>query len=194
MGGYTLGKFKGTSAYDQLKNATSQKDKSDTALVTLDCASCHVPQTFAKDSPAAKTDGWYIQTVQYDTHCKACHPLTFDVAVKDNDGKLRAVPHGESFLKIESQIRDDYKKYYTPSPATGSSVSPRPLPGKFPGSPDQMGKNPDVDVLIKNATRYLTEGRAGCLECHTTQTNGGKKEIVPVNVPTVWFKHREVQP
>ena len=182
LGGNTLGKFKGTSAYDQFKNAPSQLDKNDTALVTLDCASCHVPQAFPKDSPAAKKDGWYIQSIQYDVHCKACHPLTFDALVKGPKGTF---PHGRQLAQVDSWLQAVYEdKDYLPSPLPPIV---RPLPGKRPASPDRATKSPKE--LIKDAARYLTESKAGCFECHSTDVYAGKKEIVPVNVPDVWFKH-----
>ncbi len=116
-----------------------------------------------------------MQPIKYDAHCKACHPLTFDT-------DKEALPHGQPLAKIDILLEAAYKDY-KPSPAKPSS---RPLLSKPLASPEQMRTTAD---LVKEAKRYIEGTRAGCVECHFIEVREGKKEIEPVHVPEVWFKH-----
>jgi hypothetical protein len=195
-GGVTLGKVRKEDpvGYVRLRDAVWQKDKSDDALVELQCASCHT----------VREDGRYYQPIAYDVNCKACHPLTFDADVKEPDGKrLLALPHGKPLedLKPEPKeplagrpegllagklraafltLNDDELQDAWPRPA-----GLRPLPGKDRSKPTEMPRAELIAKRTAGALRYL-EGKGGCGECHYFDD---KKRIQPVAVPEIWFTH-----
>jgi len=148
----------------------------------LDCQSCHVPQP--GEFGATTTGGRYMQPVNFDTQCKSCHPLTFDPAVKA-DGAPMALPHRLKLTEVRDRLDAEYHRAVARNPADFLAASRlpgwRPLPGKAPGA-DSSSPNPTD--LAEGALRYL-KTKAGCAECHTFAGN----EVVPVNVPDVWFKH-----
>ena len=123
-----------------------------------------------------------MRPIGYDHDCKACHPLTFDAAVKGTDGKPFALPHGKPLADVESLLEFEYGRAIRQDPAAfRRPTASRPLPGQAPG---EVAEKPDPSVKASAATRYL-EGKAGCGECHTIAGNS----IVPVNIPPVWFSH-----
>jgi hypothetical protein len=194
-GALTLGKIKQNdeSEFARFKNAAWQKDKAETAPVQLDCASCHLSKPAGHG--ASKAEERYMQPVTYDTNCKACHPLTFDAAVKGTDGKPFALPHGKPLSDTEGVLESAYFNAAIRGNAAefrGWQRPPglRPLPGRSidSGKPPVVLEGVALLDMVKNsasgAARYL-EGKAGCAECHTIASNA----IVPVNVPDVWMKH-----
>jgi predicted CXXCH cytochrome family protein len=183
--GYPLGTIKNRdpAAYDRY--CAGQEDKSDSALVQLQCASCHVPQTGGHG--ASEASGRYMQPTTYDRNCKACHPLTFDAAVTDREGRAFALPHGKLLAETEGLLEFEYLRAIRVNPAAFSRPkAPRPLPGK---SLDEVIEKLDpaaeqelARTKASAATRYL-EGKAGCGECHAFEGNAIKK----VEIPKVWF-------
>ncbi len=167
--GYRLGKIRDEdkAAYDRFK----QKGQSDNDLVQLDCTSCHVPQSGGHGASASA--GRYMQPIQYETNCRACHPLTFDDRVK-RDGKLVAVAHGQPL--------SDTKQFIEIAYITAMRQDEKAFSGW--NRPAGLRRQEDAQSLATKATNYL-RGNAGCGECHTITGDA----IVPVNIPDVWFKH-----
>jgi predicted CXXCH cytochrome family protein len=182
--GYTLGMIKREDPDAYRRYLPLQKDASDSALVQLDCASCHVPQTGGHGATSAA--GRYMQPISYDTHCKTCHPLTFDDRVRESypGGKLVALAHGKPLAESRSLIEFAYTTAIRKNPEAfrgwKGPADLLPLPGKAPGEmrPD------DPTRLATQATNYL-RGKAGCGECHTISADAIEK----VYIPRVWFDH-----
>jgi hypothetical protein len=184
---YTLEKVRREDPAAYGRFVAAQTEKSDGALVQLECASCHVLKPAGHGASA--TTGRYMQHVTYEVNCKACHPLTFDSAVKDGDGRTFALPHGKPWAETEHLLEFEYLRAVRRDPAAfRGPKAPRPLPGKSldeviekldPGAEQELAR-----TKAASATRYL-EGKAGCGECHVFAGD----RIVPVNVPDVWFPH-----
>ena len=114
-----------------------------------------------------------MQPIKYDTNCKACHPLTFDAAVKGTDGKPFALPHGKPLSETEGMLESAYFNAAIRGNAAefrGWLRPPglRPLPGRSIDS----GKAPAVlegvallDMVKKSASGAATvsEGKQGGL-------------------------------
>ncbi|MGH9676297.1 MAG: hypothetical protein ACRD36_04280, partial [Candidatus Acidiferrum sp.] len=227
---WTLDKIADTAQRQRYREAPSQLDKSETAKVVLDCASCHrleggdngMLTSARRIGPAAampaKGAGAYMLPVNYELHCSACHPLTFDTKVVNAEKKPLAVPHhlepaqladflwgayARSYVGDRKQLPARVKERLLNGP---SKPARRPLPGKAPVLADDLAGeeilahlaiDSDVsnstDFLFKSkvsrAESYLPAGKTSCGECHYFTTDGTNKQIVPVGVKAVWLEH-----
>jgi hypothetical protein len=156
---------------------------------------------------APRAAGAYMLPINYEVHCSACHPLTFDPNVKDKDGQAVSVPHGlqpdavkdfvwgayaDAFLKknADQPVADALKAGPKPS---------RPLPGKLSeaerAARESVGKDTAQaeDFLFKkeveHADGYLYKGKTTCGECHVYDTVLGGMKVQPVMVNSVWLAH-----
>ena len=210
VGGFTLGKIKKTdpAAYERFKTAAVQDDKADMAFVKLDCASCHVLDAGDQGlTNRARSSGLYMQPVNYDVHCKACHPLTFDEKIKGPDNRPLALPHHVQPADVDRLLWGAYAEFWTADkPALKNWVnerptSSRPLPGKPPAGvaeTAQMIEKDFKDAMLNltktkadGAKTYLLSGKTSCTECHYLKSPeaGGSFTVEPVNVPEQWFEH-----
>lgn len=219
-GRWTLGKIADKPTRERYASAPWQKDKTDAAPVVLDCASCHRadaedfgitaanrPEGLASTALKPRAAGAYMRPVNYEIHCSACHPLTFDPNLKGADGQLVSVPH-----RIQPDAAKDFvwgayaeaygKKSLDQRAADALKAGPkpsRPLPGKLTEAEKAalaaVGKETeDADQFmfkgdVKRADGFLTTGKTACGECHVFDTAGGSKKILPVQVNEVWLKH-----
>jgi hypothetical protein len=219
---WTLGKITDEAARERYRNAPSQAGKQENSdMVRLDCSSCHRLDAGdfgidAADKPAGllstaltpRAAGAYMLPVNYEIHCAACHPLTFDPKITGEDKKPLSVPHHLQPEQVKNFVWGAYAAAFSKK-ATGEAgadaakapPSPsRPLPGKLTAAEEKaarekIGKQADEagDFLfkadVKRADGFLTTGKSACGECHVFDTSGGSKRILPLQVKNVWLEH-----
>jgi hypothetical protein len=157
--------------------------------VTLKCADCHAPDA----------SGASMRPVSYETHCAACHPLTFDPALPD-----RQVTHGLNPAEIVGELRGLYAQAVVSADDTllARRVADRPLPRRSGDAVDRSAAEA-LDTKLTAALRLLLGAapapgakQAGCLECHEVATAPatirGPEDyaaigLAPTNVPSVWL-------
>jgi hypothetical protein len=217
---WTLGRIADKATRERYANASSQRGKKDdNDLVVLDCASCHRldagdfgidaadrPAGLASSSLTPRAAGAYMLPVNYEIHCSACHPLTFDAKVKGKDNQPLSVPHHLQPDQVKEFVWGAYTESYgkdaagQPAEAAPARRKPAaPLPGKLSpaeeAAREEIGKSAKdaEDFLfkaeVKRADSYLTVGKSACGECHVYDTTGGSKKILPLQVNNVWFEH-----
>ncbi len=148
-------------------------------VIQLDCANCHV--TDSGDIPAA---GDYMQSVNFEQHCAACHSgeLVAEVAAGGSAQSLQ-VPHGLQPMAIRPLLAG------LASPAVGSPIlSPeaplQPIPGKTPGQNLAQTTEPSSAVRVIAAQEAL-RGEHRCGKCHEYEGDA----VAPPRVPAIWLVH-----
>lgn len=211
---WTLGKLKATdaAAYERYRDAPWQKDKDDSALVVLDCRSCH--QQDAGDSrvsaeslrhvPSAvrpdRAAGAYMLPIVYEMHCKACHPLNFD----DKDPTAVA-PHRYQVAETKKVVERYYAdEYLRKNPELLNATVTVPLPGKSL-TPAQQKAKAYIDGKVERGMKTLFLGKKTCGECHYAEGKTDEPQLseIPAKLqvgPTAetlkagWFQHRSSIP
>jgi hypothetical protein len=217
---WTLGKITDKTARERYASAPWQADKADGALVVLDCASCHrldagdfgidranKPDGLASSVLTPRAAGAYMLPVNYEIHCAACHPLTFDPKLKNQDGQMLSVPHRLQPAAVKEFIWGAYAEAYGKksldervADALKDSPKPsRPLPGKLTEAETAARESVEKESLradqflfkaeVNRADGYLTSGKSACGECHIYEAVGAGKRILPIQVNNVWFEH-----
>jgi hypothetical protein len=194
---YTIGQIL-ASEQDRYASDMGAKDKSDP--VRLDCASCHVlDSTEVKGgvSPTApvvpvvyRSPGKYFQPVNYQTQCRACHPLTFDPNSSPELSGLEA-PHGVQPAEVIRFLRQTYAaEVVRENPAAlGRFVPTSKIPGK---APDDETLQQKLDRSVNRALTFVFTGKTenNCVECHfIREKDGMPMEVEKTNVPDLWFTH-----
>lgn len=196
----------------------------DTDRVQLDCASCHKLDAGA-GTPAfdklkagldalgqpakavlpPRADGAYFLPVNFDAHCRACHPLkapggaVADKVVKGFDLSHRVQPGAlanELLGKyLQNRLDPQMQEPARTPPGPGGRLDERgtdPLPA---GAGERAGS--DARALAARAKELLLNpappdpkpdagvSSEGCFKCHT----GTAAAIAPVPDRTVWFRH-----
>jgi hypothetical protein len=136
--------------------------------------------------PPHKT-GAYMAPVKFESHCAACHPLTFAPEVP-------ALKHGLQPDKLRHAVEElveDRKLEEAIDQVLKTKPAAIPLPGKLPAS-KSLSREGKVDLVM----RSLMEGQRVCGECHVevegktvSDLTIHSKEIARPNVPAEWFKH-----
>jgi nitrate/TMAO reductase-like tetraheme cytochrome c subunit len=218
---WTLGKIADETARERYANAPSQGGKKGNSdLVVLDCASCHrldagdfgidpakKPAGLASSALTPRAAGAYILPVNYEVHCAACHPLTFDAKLKGKNDQLVSVPHHLQPDQVKDFVWGAYAEAYgqktldqrAAEAAKAGPKSSRPLPGKLTADEQAAREAIGKDALeaeqflfkaeVNRADGYLTSGKSACGECHVFDTASGSKRILPLQVNNVWFAH-----
>mgnify|MGYP005848194333 CR=1 FL=1 len=193
-------------------------------IVQLECSSCHQLSSSRPDgaasawSPAerfametwetlrglpreplrpSRESGAVFLPINFETHCKGCHPLTFD----ESDGlRGRVVPHRLQPDEIERFLREVYSSRYLNDhlapPATVDRPVQRldPLPRTLDAEAKKLARQ-QVDNEVAQAMQTLFVGNKTCLECHQAvqplnPSEGGRPNlptaILSPNIPTVW--------
>jgi predicted CXXCH cytochrome family protein len=190
-----------TPLKERYRKANPEGKRGDKDLVELTCASCH--QLDSADAPPAvpgqaatpRSSGDYFLPVNFEQHCRACHPLQF------TSSKVKEpleIPHrlqiDEVRLYLSGALIDRELKDVRDSLNTG-----RPLPGK---SLEEMRKAAKEDVkefMTKNFEKESTEAtrRSQLTTCGLCHYFGEKADakgdritfVEPTAVPDVWFRH-----
>jgi hypothetical protein len=202
-GGWTLEKIQDKALRERYrKEQPAGKDK-DSDLVQLTCVSCHqlesseAPKGAAGGGTTTRTQGEYMQPPTYEQHCKACHPLSFDPAVKNKSGALVEVPH---LLQPADVRRFLWGVYAEKEVGTARKAPPgRPLPGRNLTREEKEKVSRSVksaesnlfEENLEKAIRFMEQGKTACALCHQF-TGGGDKQpekVVAPDVPRVWYPH-----
>jgi hypothetical protein len=195
--------------------------QSENAPVQLDCASCHKLDSGigTQDYDSAKTAmqrfneparailkprqaGAYYLPVNFEEHCRACHPLHAPGGTTaSGDTKLVIpgfdVPHRRQPSELLGDLGAGYLKGMIAENHPALRESPGPG-GKLDAPPEGNKRGPslgdEADRLAKVAQRQLFSNDSGCAKCHrTTGTIDGKDNnalrVSPVLDRTVWFQH-----
>jgi hypothetical protein len=127
--------------------------------------------------------GAYMAPIVYENHCAACHPLSFDPAIKQQ------APHRVQPDKIKEFLTNLYKENEK-NPSISTRPAPfLPLPGKRSGGVTGSSVEDRVDMAL----RGLLEGKRACGECHLAKDGEPvslyTKEIARPEIPEIWLKH-----
>lgn len=206
----TVGKLR-TLASESL-DRYRKPGQADGDLISLDCASCHRVDSGggiadfdklkltldASGEPSkallpARAAGANMLPINFEMHCKACHPLRAPEGT--SGGFVIAgfeVPHRKKPDVLMPEVNAGYVrslvKQGLPTLATplspGGMLDPRlPDPARFIREETQRLTNTAMDIL--------TTGNGGCEKCHDTGPPFGSSWLVkikPLPDNRVWFK------
>jgi hypothetical protein len=187
---WTLADIRDEAARARYRQANQQGDK---VPVKLDCSSCHQTDghDFSDGNRPTRASGAHMLPINYDTHCKACHPLTFDLQRPE-----LAAPHREQPEKLKGFLWNTYAAGYlagNPKLLEQPIAVRRPLPGKMPGveGPDEVKARQLIQDKVVSAQRILYTGKKTCGECHYYEKSAAlfPEKTVPTEVPEIWFTH-----
>jgi hypothetical protein len=120
--------------------------------------------------------------INYDSHCAACHPLTFDARIK------RQAPHRVTPDELKAFLTRVYTD--NPPPPAGPPPFP-PLPGKPQGARGPSGDA--VRAKVDLGLQMLLGGKRACGECHLAADGGelsaSTKEVARPAIPDIWYTH-----
>lgn len=199
------------------------------AVIRLDCAACHeldssrtegIPvgtqlsneEQFAKATMnqldrlpkeplmPPRSDGQAFLPVNFEKHCKACHPLTVD------DLGDRPVPHRAQPPELQEFLREVYSARYIQDklrPLTDIKPTPGverldPLPDDLDPAAKKLARG-KIEDQVTAAMQTLFGGNKTCLECHYAVTPEAEADaaptpapmfptaIVPPQIPTIWM-------
>jgi hypothetical protein len=158
----------------------------------------------------------YMQPVQYQRDCAACHPLSLSLALEGEvldqparreAERFRAVPAphpapGESPETVREKIRERLIRFIQGNPAVldtrETSGDVRPIPGGDrptpPPKPPTEAEWQWVGDQLDRAEHRLFDGAGGCRYCHTETTDpaqrpGGLPSYAAPGLNARWFPH-----
>jgi hypothetical protein len=182
--------------------------------IQLDCGSCHrLDASVSIASPASallppRAAGDSMLPVNYENHCRACHPLGFEPKEPG-----RRVPHGLKAPEVVEELQRFYRAEVVKSDpeVLERFLPPRGIPGK--PAPEALARAEKVAtdktlaavrILFGSAVdeqvrvrEGLPLGRGGCVECHElggpvkplfTMESAASLEIRPVAIRSLWYE------
>lgn len=214
-GGLTLDQVAKLSSADAAKRYQKPGQKG-TDLVQLDCASCHRLDSgagtdafeqlkgqldkFGQPAKAVQPlrgDGAYFQPVNFEAHCRACHPLgAFDGTAGGKVVPGFELPHRVAPKALEETVKAGYirsalRTDLKPVPEGNDPGGRLDNAAKAVGNLDALAKR-EMDRLLRPVTDKVEAGGAvsseGCFKCHTPDDKDAKA-LKPVADRTVWFEH-----
>ena len=189
--------------------------KPGTDLVQLECSSCHQLDSGVRDAkyresvaalagqPATailppRAEGAYYLPVNFDLHCKSCHPIAFPAT--EADGKLLPrfdLPHRIQPTQMkeivrghvaQAMLKDNPERVKRPP---SSRLDPRGKDANLRDFGEQLTRATDRTLALLTSqhpegseARKLADGPY-CAKCHDLDGNNVK----PVADRTVWFEH-----
>lgn len=173
--------------------------------IQLACASCHqldsgrdgplfhpLYQAIAGEPRAAvlppRAEGAYYLPVNFEAHCKACHPVRTPEAVSGKAIVISGfpVPHRKQPKELKELLAGEYARKLLekghPAPALPLPPAGRLDPRDDPAAATFRG---ETDRLSDTALSSLTG--SACAKCHALTNGGAGREVVPVSNKTVWF-------
>ena len=140
-------------------------------LAQLTCASCH-------EAEGSQGNGAYMRPINYEQHCRACHPLQIP-----GHGE-NTVPHGLAAKQLESTVAGVIAAGDKASP---EGLSPaRPIPGKTPRSNLADTLDPPQKLQVDQRLKEIRDNV--CAKCHAWQEKQ-PTEVMPSAIPAVWLVH-----
>lgn len=172
-----------------------EADRDQEFVVQLTCNSCH-----EYDSPSAKgilpstTKGTDTATlagnplpINYERHCRACHPLRFSPASDE------FLPHGLQPARIREYLFGHYARPTAPRTLPDTVIPPRPIPGR--GAEDlERNVRAMVAEQVQASERFLADSKT-CCKCHIAEPHASGADATllptlrPAAIPTTWFRH-----
>jgi hypothetical protein len=128
--------------------------------------------------------------INYEIHCKACHPLTFDPQHAE-----KVTPHHVQPDQLKEFLTKTFTaEYLSRDPKLLERPIParRPLPGKttLVEGPGEEKARRYIEDKVTAAERILY-AKTTCGECHEYEGADAAmpQRIVPTAVPEIWFQH-----
>ena len=202
-------------------------EKNPNTAVKLDCVACHQldaarsqgaadtltrQEEFSKQTSALlhglpkeplqppRAAGKYYLPVNFEMHCRACHPLTFD----ETPGlRTRHAPHRVQPDELDRFLREVYSARYIADqlpPLPESKREPGrldPRPADFDDTSRKLAQG-KIAEQVRRAKEMLFVGQRTCQECHAVQLPNPADavaqghdprfptQILPAQLPTVW--------
>jgi hypothetical protein len=170
--------------------------------VQLDCHSCH-------EMDAA---GRFMRPINYDRHCKECHPLSVQLvgnwpAPQSEAARAfssRPAPHpaaGETAETVRGVVRERLTRFIQDNKAflkdAEPAEPPRPLPGWMHAEPVSPREYAWVNHQLTRIERVLFDGGGGCRHCHREKTTPARRPgglpdyLAPglLGVEKPWYEH-----
>jgi len=209
------------------------------ALIQLDCAACHQldagrprPAAF-RDDPALKTfdrlsgalagearasilppraEGAYYLPVNFDAHCKACHPIHTPAATSGGTTLDEfALPHRRQPAELKALLKGEYaaRLAFAGNPGLAAAAGPggrldpaaAPAVATFGAETDRLAADATRTLFLGLAPREkaatapaadqyrLPAGGYACGKCHYRDGPDAAPSIAPIPDRTVWFAH-----
>jgi hypothetical protein len=148
--------------------------RSPSGPVTLQCASCHVPDA----------DGALMRLVTFRDHCQSCHLLTFA------DGNpTRQVPHGDP-----ATAQADVEEFFSARALAGAAADAPELPRRQPGRDLSEAERLQALAWARRrsdaASRSLFDEQGACALCHTLDRSSTPPRVLPVSLLSPDPAHR----
>ncbi len=161
--------------------------------VRLDCQRCH----------QVDSAGRYMQPINYERHCKECHPLSASISEDWKDKGLQEaaaafsqgpVPHAQPAI-VRGVLRDRLTQFILRHPRVldpqSKPESGRPFPGRSPQAVTEKEWQ-WVNEHLKSEEDRLFKAGGKCAECHHDplrwSATDGLPEFEKPNVPGVWLE------
>jgi hypothetical protein len=182
---------------EKLRGPEPEKDRR-TQRKQLQCSDCHVPDEA----------GRYMLPINYEKHCKECHPLTVSIPIKAEGAVKKDLaefsqtpaPHQKPEV-VRAALRDRLTRFIQANndllqtEPKGGAV-PRPIPGSKPSAPAPVSKEQFewVNQQLGQVEKPLLASKAGCAFCHqedkaARRPEGGLPSFAPSQITQRWFPH-----
>ncbi|HEV3386693.1 MAG TPA: cytochrome c3 family protein [Gemmata sp.] len=177
--------------------------------ITLECGSCHqftsgleggdsaaIKLTLERIGEATRTlvpprtEGAYYLPVNFEAHCRVCHPLKAPDAVFGDERRNITprfdIPHRKQPLALQNDLIAGYVRGLV---AEGHSALVAPVePGGLPQPRRESAAGTirvEAERLANIAMSRILSDKSGCAQCH--DLNG--TSVAPVPDHSVWFQH-----
>jgi len=165
-------------------------------VIQLNCASCHEtgPPSGSVPGGTVPTGGDYMQPVDFERHCAACHQQTY-APVAETDAKLEVMPHGLAPREMEQIVRGAIVDRFLaekPDPAA-TETTDLGFPGKTPKAETTETKawiaehQPHAERMLTNRCAQCHEFPAGAADASLTSPL--TTAPLRTDVPAVWLKN-----
>jgi len=221
-GPWTIGDIRRVSD-DVIAERYRKVGESDSSPVRLECASCHnldsgttgtldqkqetKPTEFEQwkgeltkmGQPTRallppRAEGAYFLGINYDAHCRACHPLkapsksiTFDEKQFLIPGFT--VPHRRQQADLTSDLKAGYLKGLIASDHPALKLLAQPGGKIEPKLDQELYRLLQKDQLALMTAQDSINEQVGCAKCHKLTGKEDTLRIAPVPDRTVWFAH-----
>lgn len=146
--------------------------------LSRNCQACH--QT--------EGDRRYMLPIRFETHCRSCHPLTFDI----EQFAAREAPHQTPAI-IRGFLTDLYAWDKTSRQTDAKEEDEAWLPGTPPLESLSKDLLETVRGQVDRAEHHLLghEAKGGCRLCHEVTQGAGESlwTITPTQIPNRWLPH-----